>query len=76
MIKLAARQGGWHCFYCKRHLTPIIDPDSRVHGSDPSRPTIDHVHPVSKGGPKTDIRNQVLSCATCNEEKGDTYEQE
>lgn len=72
MIKLAAIQGGWRCHYCKKSLTPIFDTSIPVPREDPNRPTIDHVRPVSKGGPTHDITNQVLSCADCNEQKGDT----
>lgn len=33
--------------------------------------TVDHVHPTSRGGSRTDWRNVVASCRSCNETKGD-----
>ncbi len=32
--------------------------------------TIEHVVPVSRGGPVTDRRNIVLACEVCNKRKG------
>jgi 5-methylcytosine-specific restriction endonuclease McrA len=36
--------------------------------------TIDHIQPVSKGGPLRDVRNMVLACLGCNRDKGDAWE--
>lgn len=47
-----------HCAYCKKKFTDKL----------PS--TIDHVIPVSKGGPHT-ISNLVLACRPCNSSKHD-----
>ena len=32
--------------------------------------TLDHIIPVSKGGAYHDARNLVVSCQTCNQDKG------
>lgn len=47
----------WRCFYCGRPIWQSY--------------TIDHVIPLSKGGPNK-ISNIVLACVRCNLEKGDT----
>lgn len=47
---------GFRCAYC---------------GEDCSdNPTIDHLIPISKGG-GNNLGNMVISCITCNQEKGD-----
>jgi 5-methylcytosine-specific restriction endonuclease McrA len=56
---------GWLCRYCRVAL--YID-DVPADRSD-LRATLDHVVPVSLGGDHTYI-NVVVSCATCNSEKG------
>ncbi len=35
--------------------------------------TIDHIQPVSKGGPLRDVRNMVLACMACNRAKGNNW---
>jgi 5-methylcytosine-specific restriction endonuclease McrA len=52
--RLAVRDGGYFCFYCKEALT------SEFH--------IDHKVPAGKGGPHR-IQNFVLACMPCNQEK-------
>lgn len=52
--KLALRDGGYFCFYCKEPLT------SDFH--------IDHKFPAGKGGAHS-IENFVLACMPCNQEK-------
>lgn len=47
-----------YCWYCKTKLHPF-----RTF-------TIDHVHPVSRGGADT-IENLVPCCKSCNSRKGD-----
>ena len=52
---LAARDGGWRCYYCNTTLGWFYwQPD--------------HVIPRSKGGPDA-IWNLVLSCKPCNDRK-------
>lgn len=53
---------GWVCKYCNKAL---------LKGSldIKTMPTIDHVIPISKGGPHT-ISNCVTSCYSCNSKKG------
>ena len=37
---------------------------------DPRYPTIDHIHPVSRGGKKTATSNMKLAHKRCNERRG------
>lgn len=37
---------------------------------------VDHIHPISKGGPEWDLSNLELSCPTCNLKKGGKLEGE
>ena len=57
---LALRDGA-SCFYCGRQLAT---------GEPFSRPTIEHVVPVSRGGSNA-LENLVLACKPCNLAKGD-----
>lgn len=50
---------GYHEFH-KKHLNHQF----------PNLATIDHVHPLSKGGEKYDRDNLVVSCRKCNCKKG------
>lgn len=58
-----ARQSG-KCHYCGVQMTLGKD-DGHW-----NQATIDHVHPVSRGGIPTDVFNMVLACAWCNKAKG------
>lgn len=51
-----AREDGPQCRYCRR-------------GLGPDEQTLDHVDPISTGGPTT-RDNLVLACPTCNVRKG------
>lgn len=64
---LARRDGGWHCHYCgcRIHRTP----DNCHIIPKPAKATIDHKTPLSKGG-ADNVRNLVLACKSCNDEKG------
>jgi len=53
-IRLAARDGGCICFYCKESL------NSDFH--------IDHKVPIAKGGTHS-LDNFALACMPCNQEK-------
>lgn len=35
--------------------------------------TIDHIHPISKGGALRDVSNMVLACLECNRRKADSW---
>ena len=54
---------GFSCEYCDRHLLRSIE--------DYDSWQIDHIDPVSKGGPEDDIDNKALCCKTCNFMKRD-----
>jgi 5-methylcytosine-specific restriction endonuclease McrA len=59
------------CHYCKRDDLIKDQPEGVVrHVSNLA--TIDHVYPVSKGGPRYDPSNCVVSCLKCNADKADT----
>jgi hypothetical protein len=51
------------CGYCGTHLTG-------------SMKTIDHVIPISRGGPKHDYGNVVACCFPCNSQKGNRTPEE
>jgi 5-methylcytosine-specific restriction endonuclease McrA len=53
---------GQHCWYCGG-----LDPGTEWNGW-----TLDHIVPLSKGGPSTDLNNIVLACRPCNKRKADT----
>src|ERR1700722_12619537 len=53
-LRIANRDGGYFCFYCKDPLT------SDFH--------IDHKIPIAKGGYHS-LDNMVLPCIPCNQEK-------
>ena len=53
LVKLVARQRG-RCFLCHQHIT---------------QPTVDHVHPRSKGGSGR-MENLRAACRACNAAKG------
>lgn len=57
LTRLAVRDGGMVCFYCKVEL--VFE-----------NCTLDHVIPKSKGGRDT-FDNYVLACDPCNHDKGD-----
>jgi CRISPR/Cas system Type II protein with McrA/HNH and RuvC-like nuclease domain len=65
---LAKRDGGWNCHYCgcAIHREPM-----RVNSiKKPRQATVDHMHPLSKGGSDS-VQNMVLACSVCNNEKAD-----
>jgi len=73
---IAERDHGWMCAYCYRILDPIVryqPPNdygycAAIQHAD--MPCIDHVVPVSRGGPEH-IDNYVLACKSCNSRKRD-----
>ena len=60
--RTAAERDGMNCAYCGV-LTVEGHPDRKLW------PTLDHVVPVSRGGPHL-LENAVLACWSCNSKKG------
>ena len=56
-----------YCHYCRQGMRRGL---KRHRGGLPLA-TIDHVVPLSKGGPERDKRNQVMACSDCNGRKSD-----
>lgn len=56
------RRNGFRCHYCNRSGGIDTDPDGRAWH-------VDHMHPVSRGGPDED-GNLALACKRCNLTKG------
>lgn len=55
---------GWHCRLCG------VETPKELRGKfESNAPTIDHIIPLSKGGPHT-IRNSQCACRKCNSSKG------
>lgn len=72
---IAERDLGWFCAYCYKILDPTPTYKADCYGnmrfvSHRDSPTVDHVVPISRGGPH-DIDNFVLSCKRCNSRKWD-----
>jgi 5-methylcytosine-specific restriction endonuclease McrA len=60
------RDGLLRCGYCnKGHL--IIDTEDKS-----VLATIDHIHPLSKGGSEFGYDNLLVACYTCNHKKNDS----
>lgn len=55
--KVKCRNSNKTCYYCHRNLNRFTR-------------TIDHLIPISRGGPNR-IYNRVYCCKECNNEKGD-----
>lgn len=62
--RLFAEQNGL-CYYCQ-------NPMRLVHGAngEPDLATLDHVVPLSAGGPRGPTLNTVVACYQCNNERG------
>lgn len=56
------KRSGFRCHYCNRNGAADLGPDDRPWH-------VDHMHPVSRGGPDEDD-NLVLACKRCNLSKG------
>lgn len=63
------RRDGYRCYICGRRL--------RKHhrAPHPRAATIDHLHPLAKGGPHV-MDNVATACLACNVAKGDRIDQE
>ena len=55
------------CAYCGRDDLVIENEGRRQHAN---LATLDHIHPLSKGGSKYDPENIAIACYKCNQEKG------
>jgi 5-methylcytosine-specific restriction endonuclease McrA len=58
-------EDGLVCEYCGRTGLLLTGDNHRTVA------TVDHVHPVSKGGPKFDENNFKVACFKCNQKKAD-----
>lgn len=66
---MKANGGKLVCHYCgKRGLKRTVRQGDRL---ALSLATIDHVKPLSNGGPRYKLGNLVVACWPCNEKKGD-----
>lgn len=60
------------CTYCKKtHLKEEIE-DMTSKAQLKLLATIDHIHPISKGGKMFDPKNCCVACHNCNKNKKDT----
>lgn len=65
LTELKKKNGTIKCHYCPKD-------NLQIETKDKARlATIDHVHPVSKGGALFDLDNLVPACYSCNMNKGD-----
>ena len=70
--KSKEREGDLVCHYCdKTGLNMEPDPTGKKLGK---LATIDHVIPISKGGSRTDEKNFVVACWSCNHKKGNNVD--
>lgn len=58
---------GWRCQICGKPT-----PRSRRGTLHPNAPELDHIVPISKGGPHA-YANTQCACRACNIEKGDRF---
>lgn len=56
---------GFYCYYCNK------GPLRKQSDFTDDLATLDHIHPISKGGPKFLSTNIVIACFTCNNRKTD-----
>jgi 5-methylcytosine-specific restriction endonuclease McrA len=57
----------------KQRITELYDVFGRTcHYCGGIATTRDHIIPTSRGGPKHNLLNQVLSCEPCNQDKADS----
>ena len=70
LIQLQKMQEGL-CAYCGRRFGRTGRRARTTHAKN-RQPTIDHVHPTSRGG-TDDFDNLVCACRHCNQEKGNRF---
>ena len=69
LVEARERDGKLVCAYCGRD---DLIPDVPESGRQPANlATIDHIHPVSKGGGRFDKANVCIACYPCNQKKAD-----
>lgn len=74
--KLKEGKGILTCVYCgRKDLVKGSRKNHKHNNSLQNLATIDHVIPVSKGGPKLDEKNCVVSCRSCNSRKGNSLDE-
>jgi len=59
------KHGAFYCYYCGK------GPLKKQSDFNEDLATLDHVHPVSKGGDKFLSHNIVVACFSCNNRKTD-----
>ena len=64
-----ARDGKLVCHYCERD--DLVREVQEFMKKPSNLATIDHVVPVSKGGPQFEKKNCVIACYPCNQRKAD-----
>jgi hypothetical protein len=64
--EIMERDGILRCGYCNKGHLVIDTKDKSVLA------TIDHIHPLSKGGMEFEYSNLVVACYSCNHNKNDT----
>ena len=70
--KEQSRIGTLRCHYCGREDLVSDVPMNASKAEMRNLATIDHVVPISKGGPERDEGNVVVACYPCNQRKGDS----
>lgn len=71
--KQLKEKGCLECTYCHRKDLIIGHTDlehSNLNNKITNLATIDHIHPVSRGGALYDPKNCTVACKTCNKKKG------
>lgn len=71
LTRIESEKGFLSCFYCSSNnlLKQIEEPVTK--SKLKLLATIDHIHPVSKGGEVWDESNWVVACHPCNQNKAD-----
>lgn len=69
LTKKQEELGTLSCAYCPK--TDLVIEYEGMRVQNKMKATIDHVVPISKGGPIYDENNIVVCCGTCNNKKDD-----
>jgi 5-methylcytosine-specific restriction endonuclease McrA len=57
------QEGALTCVYCNKTDLHIYSPDESILA------TVDHIHPLSRGGDRYDKNNLCIACSRCNQKK-------
>lgn len=71
--KVLTKEKVLKCSYCPKTNLEIggrSPADLELNNKNPNLATIDHIHPLSKGGKKYDESNLCVACKKCNGKKG------